>query len=258
MADSDLAGVSVLVTRPKHQASDLVEAITTLGGEAIEFPVLEIVPRDEQAINGDASELHEPDIVIFVSPNAAKHGLAHAGPARLAVVGPATAAAIESAGRDVDICPSAGYDSEHLLAEAELEDVDGRIVRIIRGENGRELIADTLRNRGATVEYLPVYHRRTPDYAPSELDDLERRWRAGEVNVVTVMSVESLSNLIALLPAWCKTELRDTPLVTPATRVIKEAHKRLPGIQTTLARGPQASDIVDAITACRRTQPGKP
>jgi uroporphyrinogen-III synthase len=256
MTDNELAGVGVLVTRPEHQASKLANAITNHGGSVIRFPVLQIVARDKQAIVSDARELHEPDIAIFISPNAVAHGLAYAGSARVAVVGPATARAFESAGRRVDICPSAGYDSEHLLAEAALQNVSGRCVRIIRGDSGRELIADTLRDRGATVEYLPVYRRQVPDYSQSEQHDLERKWRAGEVNVVTVMSVESLTNLIAILPGWCQSALRETPLVTPASRVIKEAHNRLPGIPTTLARGPQAGDMVDAIIACGKPLPG--
>jgi uroporphyrinogen-III synthase len=258
MTNDELAGVGVLVTRPSHQSRDLVEAITARGGDVVPFPVLQIEPRDRQSVVNDVCKLHDPDIVIFVSPNAVRHGLAYAGAARIAVIGPATARAIEAAGRHVDICPSAGFDSEHLLAETALQEVSGQCVRIVRGDGGRELIADTLRDRGATVEYLPVYSRQIPDYSHSEQDDLERKWRAGAINVVTVMSVESLINLIAVLPAWCAAELRDTPLVTPATRVIKEALERLPGIATTLARGPQARDMVDAIIACTKNQPGQP
>ncbi|MDH3428587.1 MAG: uroporphyrinogen-III synthase [Gammaproteobacteria bacterium] len=256
MTENELAGVGVLVTRPAHQASDLVEAIRACGGGVVAFPVLHIVPRDSRSIDAEVDKLHDPDIVIFVSPNAVRHGLAYAGTGQLAVIGPATARAIEAAGRSVDISPSAGFDSEHLLARAELQEVSGRCVRIIRGDAGRELLADTLRDRGATVEYLPVYSREPPDYSPSELDDLERKWRAGKVNVVTVMSVESLLNLVAVLPEWCAARLRDTPLVTPATRVIKEALERFPGIPTTLARGPQASDMVNAIIACTKNPPG--
>ena len=247
MIDNELAGVGVLVTRPGHQAIELVAAITRLGGSAIEFPAIEIIPRTGDAIAVDANQLLDPDIAIFVSANAVQHGLAFTGSAKIAVVGPATAAAIESSTHSVDIRSPAGYDSEHLLAEAELQNVRGKVVRILRGENGRELLADTLRDRGATVEYLAIYKRKTPDYSASEVAALERRWRAGAVNVVTIMSVESLTNLIAILPEWCKDELGRTPLVTPASRVIDATLDRFPGIPTTLARGPRASDIVDAI-----------
>ncbi len=253
MTDNELAGVGVLVTRPRRQATELVAAISQMGGSAIEFPAIEIIPRAGDAIASDANKLLNPDIAIFVSANAVQHGLAHAGSARIAAVGPATAAAIESSTHSVDIRSPAGYDSEHLLAEPELQDVRGKVVRILRGETGRELIADTLRDRGATVEYLAVYKRKAPDYSASEVADLEQQWRADTVNVVTVMSVESLVNLIAILPEWCRDKVGKTPLVTPASRVIKEALEQFPGIPTTLARGPQASKMVDAIVNCKQS-----
>ena len=256
MADDDLAGVGVLVTRPKHQAQELVAAIEALGGSAIQFPCIEIVPRQTADILADASRLEDPDIAIFVSPNAVKHGLSCAGNARIAVVGPATAAAIEAAGRSVDIRPASGFDSEHLLAEPALQTVQGSNVRIIRGNAGRELIADTLRNRGARVEYLSVYARRVPEISAAELAALEAQWRSGEIDVITAMSVESLTNLAELLPEWCKQQLGQTRLVTPAARVIKQVLDRFPGMPAKLARGPQAKDMVRAISEHAKTRRG--
>jgi len=252
MADNELAGVGVLVTRPKHQATELVAAIEANGGSAIQLPVLEIVPRNQDAVIKDADTLRDPDIAIFVSSNAARYGLHYADAARIAVVGPATAAAVEAAGRNVDIRSIAGFDSEHLLAAPELLDVAEKVVRIIRGVDGRELLADTLRERGARVEYLAVYERLVPQYPQSEVDALVQQWRSGAINIVTIMSVESLRNFISILPEGCEAELENTPLVTPATRVIKEALNRYPGIPTTLARGTQASDMVKAIIRCKR------
>ena len=253
MTDNDLAGVGVLVTRPRRQAAELIEAISARGGSAIGFPVIEILPRDRHAVVSDADELHDPDIAIFVSSNAVHHGLDFSASARTAVVGPATAAALESTGRNVDIASADGYDSEHLLDQAALQEVSGKHVRIIRGVGGRELLADTLRDRGAVVDYLEVYERMAPNYAAEQIAELEQQWRAGAVNVVTVMSVESLANLVSLLPEWCVAELGNTLLVTPAYRVIQEAWNQFPGIPTTLASGPQASSMVDAILASART-----
>jgi len=256
VADNDLAGIGVLVTRPRHQSKELVAAITAHGGSAIEWPVLEIIPRETAAIRADERRLGSPDIAIFVSPNAVRHGLAFAADAKIAVVGPATAKAVEIAARSVDICSSGGYDSEHLLTEAELQDVDGKNIRIIRGDSGRELLADTLRNRGATVDYLMVYARGAPTYSDAELAMLEQQWRSGAVNVVLVMSVESLRNLVNLLPDWCRSALANTLLVTPAARVIQEALDQYPGIPATLATGTTASDMIDAILSSDTT-PGQ-
>ncbi len=247
MADAPLAGVGVLVTRPAAQAGELIAAIEAAGGRSIVFPVIEIAPRSPQDVAADLAGLSDPDIVIFVSRNAVEHGLAWSGSGAIAAVGPATASAIEAAARVVDIRPTSGFDSESLLAEPALTDVRGKTIRIIRGNGGRELLATTLRERGANVDYLEVYTRRVPGYSQAEIEGIARRLEAGEIDVVVVMSVESFRNLLALLPETCHRALAKWPLVTPAARVIKEVTDRLPGCPVTLADGPGADEIVRAI-----------
>ena len=97
--------------------------------------------------------------------------------ADIAVIGPATAKAVAAAGRVVNIQPADGFDSEHLLAEERLQDVAGRRVRIIRGSDGRELLADELKRRGASIDYLSVYERRLPEISAETAAALEARWR---------------------------------------------------------------------------------
>ena len=256
MTDAALAGVGVLVTRPERQADELVTAIESLGGTAIRFPALVIEPRDPAAVSADVESLDDPDIVIFVSPNAVRYGLDCAGGGAVAAIGPATAAAIAAAGRGVDIVSASGYNSEHLLAEPALKDVSGKVIRIIRGQRGRELLADTLRSRGATVDFVAVYERSSPDYDDADIAALEARLAAEEVDITTVMSAESLRNLVAILPASCLDHLVETRLVTPAARVIKEALELLPGIPTTLAQGPQVDDMVRAMLEHGANAPG--
>lgn len=254
MPEAALEGVGVLVTRPRTQAVDLVAAIEAAGGAAFCFPVLEIVPLDENIVAANAASLDKPDIAIFVSRNAVEYGLRYSDGARIAAIGPATAAAVSSAGRIVDIQPAAGFDSEHLLAESVFTDVAGKRIRIIRGNAGRQLLAEELAARGASVAYLSVYERRLPNASPQLLAGLEARWRQGEINVVTVMSVQSFRNLVALLPAWCEAQLELTPLVTPAGRVLKEILDRYPASRPILASGPQAREMVEAIIALQKAE----
>ncbi|MEJ2256895.1 MAG: uroporphyrinogen-III synthase [Woeseiaceae bacterium] len=256
MPEGPLEGVGVLVTRPRTQASELVSAIESQGGTAWCFPVLEIAPFDALHVRNRVSSLGKPDIAIFVSRNAVEHGIEFTDGAEIAVIGPATARAVAHAGRVVDVQPADGFDSEHLLAEERLQNVDGQRIRIIRGGEGRELLANELQQRGATVEYLSVYERRLPEAKPEMLADLEARWREGRINVVTVMSVASLDHLVRLLPAWCLQRLEDTPLVTPAGRVIKEMLRRYPASRPVQARGPGAEDMVQAIIALQSTDSG--
>ena len=159
-------------------------------------------------------------------------------------------------GRRVDIFPVQGYDSERLLAAAELQDVSGKNIRIIRGDGGRELLADTLRERGATVDYLSVYRRLTRTYSPNLLAGLEHRWRDGQINCVIAMSVDSLDRLFEILPAGCRELLGETPLVTPSARVLQAASDKIPNAKVSLADSPQKDDMIRALIACRRAESG--
>lgn len=253
MTDAPLQGVGVLVTRPRAQAPELVAAIENEGGKAICFPVIEIVPRSESLIVAKAAALPDPDIVIFVSANAVEYGLRHAKDSMTGAIGPATAAAIKAGGRIVDICSQVGYDSESLLAEPALSSITGKNVLIIRGNGGREHLAESLRERGASVSYLSVYDRNLPVSSPQLLAEIESIWRNGEINAVTVMSVQSLKNLVKILPDWCTAQLATMPLVTPAAGVIKEALRRYPASKPVLASGPQAAEMIQAIIAIHKT-----
>lgn len=248
-----LAGCGVLVTRAVHQADELATAIERAGGTAIRFPVIEIQAREPEIVRRERAALPPPDIIIFSSPNAVRHGFdpASDGSARIAAIGPATEAALLARGRAVDIRSATGYDSEHLLAEGGLGDVRGRTVRIVRGDRGRGLLAATLTGRGATVDYLSVYRRVPARHSEEELAGLERVWRAGKLHVVTVMSVETLDNLLICLPDFCRKALAATPLVTPSARVIQTAADRIPAVRAILAPGPLPADVLSAVIACR-------
>jgi len=74
MSEQLLDGAGVLVTRPRHQADELVAAIEALGGVAIPFPVIEIVPRNAAEVHTEVAALQEPAITIFISRNAVDHG----------------------------------------------------------------------------------------------------------------------------------------------------------------------------------------
>ena len=132
------------------------------------------------------------------------------------------------------------------LADAIMHELKTSLTAIIVSA---ELLASELRNRGANINYLSVYERRLPVVSPDMLAELEARWRGGNISVITVMSVQSLQNLIKLLPDWCRSQLESTPLVTPAGRVLKEALDRYPASRPILSSGPQAGEMVQAIIA---------
>lgn len=255
MNDGGLAGCGVLVTRPEHQSHDLASEIEAAGGNVFHFPVIDIIGRDIDEIGREFAELPDPDIVVFVSGNAVAFGLAAVTGknTKIAAIGPATRAAIESTGVSVDIFPEDGFDSEHLLNHAALQDVSDSRILIVRGQSGRELLAQTLRERGAKVDYLCVYNRIRHEPTLADLENLETALSQGRIGFVTAMSAETLENLVQILPPQSLRLLRKSTLVAPSTRVIQTASELIPGIATVLAPGPQASTMVNALMEASKT-----
>lgn len=218
-----LAGRAVLVTRPAHQAASLAQAIETAGGVAILFPALAIEAVPAAQLEAALAGLREADAVIFISPNAARFGMAAIGVlpagARVFAVGPGTARALAQAGQPGCIVP-AGQDSEALLALPELARVDGQRITLVRGVGGRPLLADTLKARGADVRYVECYRRVRPE---ADAAPLLACWQAGGVDAVTVASAETLVNLMAMLGETGPTLLAATPLFAPHEKIVASA-----------------------------------
>ena len=154
---------------------------------------------------------------------------------------------------DVSITSNEGFDSERLLAHPALQDVRDKSVIVVRGERGRELLADTLRDRGAEVSYLSTYRREIRRAPQDELDSLDKNWCHNGLDCVTVMSVETLKNLLAQLPPTSLEQLRQTPLVGPGARVIQTAMELVPGIPAVQASGPQPADMLNALIETRHS-----
>jgi uroporphyrinogen-III synthase len=193
---SSLDGLKVLVTRPHHQAGELCRLVEDAGGEVIAFPTINIVPL---AINSSEKHaLDKYDIIIFVSRNAVAYFDAQlqASLAQniLAVaIGASTAQHMHKKGFKAVIKPDSPAGSERVLALPELHNVEGKQVLIVRGQDGRELLADRLTERGATVSYLEVYRRALPSPMQQQLD------QAKQAECIIISSVNSLENLCQLV-----------------------------------------------------------
>lgn len=225
-----LAGRCVVVTRPRHQATELVERLAAAGAEPLVHPLLEIeAAADATSLNAAVARLSEYRFAAFVSPNAVAYALpviaAGGGwPADLQAlaVGPGTVRALADHGVRNTIAPTARFDSEALLALPQLasEQVAGRRVAIFRGDGGRDLLADTLRARGASVDYVTCYRRLAPATA---CEPLLARWRRGRLDAVIVSSSEGLRHLIDALGAIGLAYLRATPMFVPHARIAETA-----------------------------------
>lgn len=156
------AGRRILVARPAAQSGRLLQLLAAAGGQGQSFPVMEIQPQPE-ALAHLPQQAAQADWLFFVSPSAIDVAwpTLQAQPlkAQLACVGQASARRLAMlSGQDI-LFPTAGSDSEALLALPQLADVAGQHWLIVRGQGGRALLADTLRARGATVTLAEVYQR---------------------------------------------------------------------------------------------------
>lgn len=230
-AAAPLAGRSVLVTRPRHQAQGLIDAVQRLGGEARVFPTLAIAatPVTPEMIEW-VRRLGDGDSVIFISPNAVECGMplieqagGLPGGVAVAAVGRATQRSLTERGVGQVIVPQQGADSEALLALPLLQSLSNRTVLIIRGVGGRELLGNTLTQRGARVVYAEVYRRVTPDDA--DRARLLAWLAAGGIDVVTTTSAAGLENLLALAGAEGGGMLLGLPLVVVSGRMLQLAER---------------------------------
>lgn len=216
-----LAGLRVLVTRPAHQAENLCRLIESEGGVAVKLPLLTIEPTAGPA--EAQRRLAAPrDLWIFTSVNAVRHAqpllAEQAWPARVAAIGPATAAALAAAGSAAAATPLGGATSEALLAAPELRDVAGLRVLLVTGEGGLDLLERGLGERGASVERAEVY-RRVPLPYPAEA--VAAALRRSDVAIVT--SAQALEHLVRLTPEDSRRALLRKPLVVPSARMLEKA-----------------------------------
>lgn len=245
-----LSGLGVLVTRPEHQAGPLCRLVEAEGGTALRYPALVIRGCADRAAVG---AMDDYDLVVFVSANAVHFGAALLGPPRalrLAAIGPATAAALNAAGHRVALLPRDRADSEALLALPELAQLHGQRVLIVRGTGGRELLAEELTRRGASVHYADVYTRAPARPTPELQATIRERWQRGDIHVYTATSVALLEALLGILPPPCREWLDATALLTGASRVVEAAHRRGLRSPVILAAGMDDAALVAALR-CR-------
>lgn len=249
MTDTSLSGLTILVTRPQGLGEDLVQAIESRGGEAVLMPAISIEPvQPDTSELADLSTLPAGGLVIFASRNAVAWGARYLPQPRprVGAIGPSTANALAELGLTPDIRP-AGYTTEDLLAQPELENLAGVRVFIIRGAGGRETLAEGLKAHGARVRYLDVYKRVPAPIDPERRDQVLARWTAGEIHMVTATSGDVFRNLCQILGPPGETLLRRTPLVTVSRRVVQIAEQWGHDATRVLAEGPDDRSLAEAM-----------
>lgn len=242
----------LLLTRPAEDCAALAQILAAQGVVSHCMPLLAIEALDETPEQRSAfADLQRYCAVIVVSKPAARIGLQllaqHGAPTPELPwfsVGAATAAVLAEQGLGVHF-PDLGDDSEALLALPALQQAiaaPAPRVLILRGEGGREFLAERLRSQGVSVDYLPLYRRVLPQYAPGELS---QQVRAERLNGLVVSSGQGFEHLLQLAgDDW--PALARLPLFVPSPRVAEQA--RAAGAQIVVdCRGASAAALQAAL-----------
>jgi uroporphyrinogen III methyltransferase/synthase len=237
-----LSGLTVAVTRARAQASGLAARLRSLGAEAVEAPAIRIAPLD-----GPAPEMGDYDLVCLTSPNGVRllfDRLAAAGRdarslagARVAAIGPGTAAALRDHGVIADVVP------ERFVAEGLVEalaDLPVSRALIARAAEARDVLPDALRDRGAEVDVVALY-----ETVAEPFDDGQRA-AVARADYVTFTSSSTVRFFFAALDG---TELsEDTRLASigPVTSDTLRERGRGPDVE---AQRHDIDGLIDALIA---------
>ena len=221
-----LENKTVLVTRPEQLANSLMQCITDVGGIAIHYPVIKISDvEDSQTLDAITNNLTQFDIAIFISPTAVQQTLKHTQTLpdnlMLAVIGSSTESMLNNHGYQAQIVPDE-FNTESLLQHSSLQEnnITSKNVVIFRGVGGRDLLGNTLTQRGANVTYAETYRREKNQLDPLNHEQLEK------IDVVTVTSNQGLQNLFELTEDDSLPLLRQLPIIVPGFRA-KELAEQL-------------------------------
>lgn len=198
---------SVVITRPIAQAGTFAQRVAALGRNVVVFPLLEIEPlADPAPLHAALADLSRYAMVAFVSPNAidATFSIVKDWPKEvvLAVVGEGSRAALARHGLTsanaeiVSPVDPVRTDSETLFQALNLDALQGRRVLIVRGETGRELLADALRGAGIDVVQVAAYHRNIPEL--NTVSRMQLAELASSDNDWVITSSEALRNLLQM------------------------------------------------------------
>lgn len=254
-----LRGYGIAITRPPGQADQLAELIAQQGGKPILFPLIAISALDDYSrFEQKLAQLASYDWAIFISSNAVQNAMPRLldklgnipANLRFAAIGPATAAELAKFGVSGTLTPDSLFDSESLLALPQMQQVAGRRIMIFRGIGGREVLAETMKARGADVDYAECYRRINPQ---PDTDVLQTLWQNAHLHAIVVTSSEAMRNLLAIADsakngdaAW----LRNMMLCVNHERVAELARQRDLPVAVAEAAGdrPMLQCLIKALT----------
>jgi uroporphyrinogen III methyltransferase/synthase len=267
----DKAAFTVVITRPAGQSNELIARLAEVGLATLDFPLIDVAPvTDDAPLRAALSSLERYALVVFVSPNAVDHAFAHSDTIwphalPIGVVGPGSVQALARHGVSAPaynvISPPSGadeeaarFDSEGLFAAIDMAlgatNLEGKRVLIVRGDGGREWLAERLREAGAEVETVAAYRRLVPEPSIGSWARVHELL-AGEPHAWLLTSSEGVRNLHELAQDHLTVDeivqLKRATLVTPHPRIAQTA--RALGFDSITVSGAGDERIVRTLLA---------
>ncbi len=261
--DQRYSGLRVLITRPKGRGENIATFIRSRGGEALCFPVIDIIPPpDFITMDKVLANVDQYDLFILVSVPAVqslgrrlmKKKLS-LGSVPVAVVGNKTAESCKDFNITVTYCPETdaeqfqnsaldnAMNSEGLLRELGVFDKVGKKIAIFRGQDGRECLGDSLKLDGAEVEYIESYGRKL---TRQSFEPVLECWEKTPFDAVVITSVSILEGLLVLLGKDNAYLLKNSTVLVISER-IAEACRENGLYNLVLANGPADGEIMSGL-----------
>jgi uroporphyrinogen III methyltransferase / synthase len=239
-----LFGKRIVVTRPREQAVELVRLLEAAGADAIEAPMVRIMPPDDYGPLDEAcSRVAEFQWIIFASVNAVDafirrllagpHDLRALRGVQLCAIGPATAERLARLGLKVDLTPSESRAESLVAAIGETGSVRGANILLPRADIGREVLADELRKQGADVTEVVAYRNVVVEPEREGEPDIYRMLLERRIDVVTFTSPSAVRNFVRVVGAEPAADLLRTTVVASIGPVTAQAAAQW-NIETTI------------------------
>ncbi len=253
-----LFGRRVLVTRSRHQSSELVELLEAAGAEAVEAPMLRVAPLDSfDALDAAADAMAVYDWVVFTTVNGVEgfmHRLfergrdarAMAGPA-LCAVGVGTSQRLARFGIQVDVAAEGQAVEPVIAALGGLEAVRGKRVLMPVAVGSHDTLGQALVAAGADVRHAPAFRTLAAEDNPEI--DVYGQLLQDRLDVVTFTSAAAVRSFAALYGEEQTADLLSHTTVATVGPAATDAVRRL-GVAPAIVPGTASIPaLVDAIRA---------
>ena len=236
---------TVVVTRSREQASNLVENLEQMGARVLQCPTIRVksLPATPE-LDAQIAGLARNNWIVFTSTNGVEMLWRHLderhldarvfGSALVAAIGPATVAALKQRGINPDFVPDSSISESVAQGLIERGALNGKTL-IVRALESREVIETQLREAGAVVEVAPVY-RTLPDL--SNVETAKVAIENGEVNWVSFTSSSTVKNFVEALGAGFVAANRDkfrVAVIGPITAATAREYGLEPDVEAATA-----------------------